>query len=281
MRASHRRSGHRAPLARAGQLNDHPRGRRRRDRRLQQPRHPARLRRAPRRVPWVSVTVVDNASPDDSAAVVADLPIHTIRAPQKRRFRIRLQPRVRRRHCGIRSLPEPGRGIESPSLRTLVTPFARTRPRGRRTADARRWRRTSRDPASVPPPSLHLLPGPGPAPRRAASELGRRGDPAGRTTMPGRATPDWLSGRMRADAQGRARRGRRPGRGLLPVLRGDRSVSPPPRPGLASALRAAATRTTRDSDRRPGRDHPILARAGSATRGSITARWSAFWRRSV
>ena len=37
-------------------------------------------------LPWVSVTVVDNASPDDSAAVVADLPIRTIRAPRNGGF---------------------------------------------------------------------------------------------------------------------------------------------------------------------------------------------------
>ena len=37
-------------------------------------------------LPWVSVTVVDNASPDDSAAVVADLPIRTIRAPKNGGF---------------------------------------------------------------------------------------------------------------------------------------------------------------------------------------------------
>ena len=36
--------------------------------------------------PWVNVTVVDNASPDDSAAVVADLPIRTIKAPRNGGF---------------------------------------------------------------------------------------------------------------------------------------------------------------------------------------------------
>lgn len=38
------------------------------------------------RLPWVSVTVVDNASPDDSAAVVADLPVRVIRAPRNGGF---------------------------------------------------------------------------------------------------------------------------------------------------------------------------------------------------
>ena len=37
-------------------------------------------------LPWVSVTVVDNASPDDSVAVVADLPLRTIRAPRNGGF---------------------------------------------------------------------------------------------------------------------------------------------------------------------------------------------------
>ena len=32
-------------------------------------------------LPWVDVTVVDNASPDDSAASVANLPIRIIRPP--------------------------------------------------------------------------------------------------------------------------------------------------------------------------------------------------------
>ena len=38
------------------------------------------------RVPWVRVIVVDNASPDDSAAVIADLPVHVIRAPRNGGF---------------------------------------------------------------------------------------------------------------------------------------------------------------------------------------------------
>jgi N-acetylglucosaminyl-diphospho-decaprenol L-rhamnosyltransferase len=37
-------------------------------------------------VPWVTVTVVDNASPDDSAAAVADLPVRVIRAPRNGGF---------------------------------------------------------------------------------------------------------------------------------------------------------------------------------------------------
>jgi N-acetylglucosaminyl-diphospho-decaprenol L-rhamnosyltransferase len=37
-------------------------------------------------LPWVAVTVVDNASPDDSAAAVADLPVRVIRAPQNGGF---------------------------------------------------------------------------------------------------------------------------------------------------------------------------------------------------
>jgi N-acetylglucosaminyl-diphospho-decaprenol L-rhamnosyltransferase len=37
-------------------------------------------------LPWVDVTVVDNASPDDSAAAVADLPVRVIRAPRNGGF---------------------------------------------------------------------------------------------------------------------------------------------------------------------------------------------------
>lgn len=38
------------------------------------------------RLPWVSVTVVDNASPDGSAAVVADFPVRIIKAPRNGGF---------------------------------------------------------------------------------------------------------------------------------------------------------------------------------------------------
>src|SRR4029077_10379155 len=38
------------------------------------------------RLTWVSVTVVDNSSPDGSAAVVSDLPIHVIKAPRNGGF---------------------------------------------------------------------------------------------------------------------------------------------------------------------------------------------------
>jgi N-acetylglucosaminyl-diphospho-decaprenol L-rhamnosyltransferase len=38
------------------------------------------------RTPWASVTVVDNASPDNSAAVVADLPVPVVRAPENGGF---------------------------------------------------------------------------------------------------------------------------------------------------------------------------------------------------
>jgi N-acetylglucosaminyl-diphospho-decaprenol L-rhamnosyltransferase len=37
-------------------------------------------------LPWVDVTVVDNASPDDSAAVVADLPVRVVKAPRNGGF---------------------------------------------------------------------------------------------------------------------------------------------------------------------------------------------------
>ncbi len=38
------------------------------------------------RLPWVSVTVVDNACPEDSARVVADLPVRIVRAPRNGGF---------------------------------------------------------------------------------------------------------------------------------------------------------------------------------------------------
>jgi N-acetylglucosaminyl-diphospho-decaprenol L-rhamnosyltransferase len=71
-------------------------------------------------LPWVSVTVVDNASPDDSAAVVADLPIRTIRAPQNGGFAYGCNLGIAPGAAEFVLLLNPDARIESASLRTLV-----------------------------------------------------------------------------------------------------------------------------------------------------------------
>ena len=71
-------------------------------------------------LPWVKVTVVDNASPDDSAAVVADLPIHTIRAPRNGGFAYGCNLGSAAGAAEFVLFLNPDAVIEPPSLRTLV-----------------------------------------------------------------------------------------------------------------------------------------------------------------
>jgi N-acetylglucosaminyl-diphospho-decaprenol L-rhamnosyltransferase len=71
-------------------------------------------------LPWVSVTVVDNASPDDSAAVVADLPIRTIRAPKNGGFAYGCNLGIAAGAAEFVLLLNPDARLESASLRTLV-----------------------------------------------------------------------------------------------------------------------------------------------------------------
>ena len=72
------------------------------------------------RVPWVNVTVVDNASPDDSAAVVADLPIRTIRAQRNGGFAYGCNLGIAAGAAEFVLLLNPDARIESASLITLV-----------------------------------------------------------------------------------------------------------------------------------------------------------------
>ena len=82
------------------------------------------------------------------------------------------------------------------------------------------------------------VPGAVPAPRRAAGELGRRGDPRPDDyARPGE--PDWLSGGCVLMRRAALDEARRPGRGLLPVLRGDRPVPSPAGQWVVRPLRAA------------------------------------------
>lgn len=71
-------------------------------------------------LPWVKVTVVDNASPDDSAAVVADLPIHTIRAPRNGGFAYGCNLGFAAGAAEFVLFLNPDAMIEPPSLRILV-----------------------------------------------------------------------------------------------------------------------------------------------------------------
>ena len=71
-------------------------------------------------LPWVKVTVVDNASPDDSAAVVADLPIHTITAPRNGGFAYGCNLGSAAGAAEFVLFLNPDAMIEPPSLRILV-----------------------------------------------------------------------------------------------------------------------------------------------------------------
>jgi N-acetylglucosaminyl-diphospho-decaprenol L-rhamnosyltransferase len=72
-------------------------------------------------LPWVSVTVVDNASPDDSAAVVADLPIRMIRAPRNGGFAYGCNLGTAAGAAEFVLYLNPDARIESAGLSTLVS----------------------------------------------------------------------------------------------------------------------------------------------------------------
>ena len=233
-------------------------------------------------LPWVNVTVVDNASPDDSAAAVADLPIRTIRTHAKRRVRLRVQPRDRCRRGGIRPLPEPGRDDragkpEDPRRR----PSRGSGPRGSGTTDRRRrgslqltQRRFPRLRSTYSQAlGLHHL---APQASWAGEVISRPADYA----RPGE--PDWLSGGcvlMRRAALDEA--GGLDECFFLYSEETDLFRRLRDRGGTPASSRARR-RTTSASDRRPARAPPRSWRlAGCATHASITARSSASWKRSV
>jgi N-acetylglucosaminyl-diphospho-decaprenol L-rhamnosyltransferase len=72
-------------------------------------------------VPWASVTVVDNASPDDSAAVVADLPIRTIKAARNGGFAYGCNLGIAAGAAEFVLFLNPDARIESARLSTLVS----------------------------------------------------------------------------------------------------------------------------------------------------------------
>ena len=141
------------------------------------------------RLPWVSITVVDNASPDDSAAVVADLPVRVIKAPRNGGFAYGCNLGSAAGDAEFVMFLNPDARIEPESLRTLVDLLRAHPVLGERgTADARRGRTAPPNPASVPATSLNLRAGAGVAPSRGVLELGRRSHPgSGRVRTPGHA----------------------------------------------------------------------------------------------
>ena len=70
--------------------------------------------------PWVNVVVVDNASPDDSAGAVADLPVNTIRAPRNGGFAYGCNLGVAAGTGEFVLFVNPDARIEPGSLQTLV-----------------------------------------------------------------------------------------------------------------------------------------------------------------
>ena len=137
------------------------------------------------------------------------------------------------------------------------------------------------DPASFSAPSLHLLPGSGPAPRRAASELGRRGDqPAAytRPAAPGLALRGCVLMRRAAlDDVGGLDEGFFLYSEETDLFRRLRDS------GWQARFEPRATAYHKGYGSAPcERSLPrYWPGAGSATRASITVRWSAFWRRSA
>lgn len=72
------------------------------------------------RLPWVNITVVDNASPDDSAAVVADLPVRVIKAPRNGGFAYGCNLGAAAGDADFVLFLNPDARIEPGSLETLV-----------------------------------------------------------------------------------------------------------------------------------------------------------------
>jgi N-acetylglucosaminyl-diphospho-decaprenol L-rhamnosyltransferase len=72
------------------------------------------------RLPWVSVTVVDNASPDDSAGSVADLPVRIVEAPRNGGFAYGCNLGIAGGTAEFVLLLNPDAHIDAASLRVLV-----------------------------------------------------------------------------------------------------------------------------------------------------------------
>ena len=78
-------------------------------------------------LPWVAVTVVDNASPDDSTAAVADFPVRVVRAPRNGGFSYGCNLGMAGGTAEFVLLLNPDARIDPQSLATLVDAL-RSRP---------------------------------------------------------------------------------------------------------------------------------------------------------
>ncbi len=147
--------------------------------------------------------MVDNASPEDSSAAVADLPVRISRAAQ-RRLRLRLQPRRGGRHGAVRAAAQPRRADRrrrrsSARRRVGRDPGSAPSARGRR-----RRRRAAVHPAALPAPALDLRAGALPAPAAPLATWSDELDPRSAAyERPG--SPEWVSGRLHAAPPLRAR----------------------------------------------------------------------------
>ena len=233
-------------------------------------------------LPWVSVTVVDNASPDDSAAVVADLPLRTIRAPRNGGFAYGCNLGTAAGTAEFVLFLNPDARITPASLGALVGALRADPALGgvgpRTLGDGGQLQLTQRRFPRLRSTYSQALGLHHVAPRASwASEVIK--EPAAYARP---ATPDWLSGscmlirRAAIDDVGEWMR-------VSSCTRRRRTCSAACATGGGGpVLSRGPRRTTRATDRRPGRRSPqSWLRAGSATRASTTVRWSPFWRQSA
>ena len=145
-------------------------------------------------LPDVSVTVVDNASPDDTLAAVADLPVEVVRSPRNGGFSYGCNLGAKRGEAPLLLFLNPDARIGEAALYRLWQTLADhpaaalAGPRIREPdGDARV------EPAALPEAALHVRPGALPAPPRPAIRMVRRADPRPLGLRAPRR-PEWVSG---------------------------------------------------------------------------------------
>jgi GT2 family glycosyltransferase len=72
------------------------------------------------RLPWVNVTVVDNACPEDSGRVIEDLPVRIVRSPRNGGFAYGCNLGMDRGSADLVLLLNPDAGVDGASLAVLV-----------------------------------------------------------------------------------------------------------------------------------------------------------------
>ena len=125
-------------------------------------------------VPWVDVTVVDNACPENSGDVVADLPVRIVRAPRNGGFAYGCNLGIASGSADFVLFLNPDAEIDAASLAILVDALradASLGGVGPHTVDAAG--NCDLHPTSLPPPAVHLRTGLVPPSRRAGRGLGR------------------------------------------------------------------------------------------------------------